>query len=81
MVQAVCALGASQRLPRLPALTRAEDSIGSWKKALAVGSQASAVPEQLHLRSREAQVDAGGGLDHTSRSSSLLSPSTAFIFA
>lgn len=46
--------------PGLPALTRAADSIGSWEKALAVGSQASALPEEPDLRSEEAQVGAWG---------------------
>lgn len=43
-----------------PSSDQGEDSMGSWEKALAVGSQASAPPEQPDLRSREAQINVWG---------------------
>lgn len=43
-----------------PSSDQGEDSMGSYKKALAVGSQASAPPEQPDLRSRKAQINAWG---------------------
>lgn len=43
-----------------PSSDQGEDSMGSWEKALPEGSQASALPEQPDLRSREAQIHSCG---------------------
>lgn len=76
----VSALVVSQCLSRLPALIRAEDFTGRWRKG-----PGCRLPSLCTTWTAWSEVQRSPGwclraLDHTNRSSGLLSPPTAFIF-